>query len=222
MARTTRCSKPRTSRPGYPCSASTKPKRGLYLRRPHGRLHLRDGQGPAVSQVRHHGRRPLEQNLLGHLSGLPAVPVEAHLRARGQAQTTHPHHLRCPLPPGVAAPAKPAGAAHAAGPAEHGRTRLWEPAAPLRPAANERAGPGRGPQNHAAHGCGLQPQKAAQVPVPTASECRGGLATATPDGECTRLSAKQAPRSAHSGTRKVATHKRNRLNRVLQQSLPFR
>ncbi|WP_457072067.1 transposase [Hymenobacter sp. UYAg731] len=33
----------------------------------------------------------MAKNLLGYLLGLPAVPLEAHLCAWSQAQTTHPH-----------------------------------------------------------------------------------------------------------------------------------
>jgi hypothetical protein len=58
---------------------------GFYLRRGAGCVPLPGGQDITLSQIRHHGRWHLVQNLLGHLPRLPAVRTEAHVRARGQA-----------------------------------------------------------------------------------------------------------------------------------------
>ena len=63
----------------------------------------------------------------------------------------------------------------------------------------------RGPQNHAAHGRGLQPQKAAQAPAPAAGKPSRNPAQAAAGRHQARLAAKQAPQSAHLGARKVAT-----------------
>ena len=78
------------------------------------------------SRYRHTGQPSLDSVVffklvfMGHPLGLPAAPVEAHLCARGQAQTTHPHPLRRRVPSSLAAPADPARPAHAPGLLAHG------------------------------------------------------------------------------------------------------
>ena len=62
----------------------------------------------------------------------------------------------------------------------------------------------RGPQNHAAHGRGLQSQKAPEVPAPATRERGHGPAQAPAGGQQARPAAVSALGSANSGLRKAA------------------
>ena len=74
------------------------------------------------------------------------------------------------------------GAAPTAGSAKYRGAGFRQSDSPLRPAPNQCAGPGGHPQNHAAHGRGLQPEKAAQVPAQPHGKPRNGPATTSATG----------------------------------------
>jgi len=106
----------------------------------------------------------LGEILPGYLSGAPTMPVQTHLHHKGHLQTIAPQHLRRPLPPGVAEPTRPA---HASGETKYSQARIWKFNPLSWPRPDERARPGRRPQNYAIDGRVLRPQKATQPPANT-------------------------------------------------------
>ena len=77
-----------------------------------------------------------------------------------------PHYRRARVP------TEPAGPAPAASAPEYGGARLWQPTPALRPPPGEHAWSGQCPQDDATGRHGLQSEKAAQVPAPTAARPR--------------------------------------------------
>ena len=80
------------------------------------------------------------------------MSLEGHLHLQSLVQKTHQDDLRRGLSAGVATPANAPGPAAAARAAKHCGAGVWQSAAPLRPAPDERARLSRCPQDHAAHG----------------------------------------------------------------------